>query len=109
MLTLLPKSVTTPVAIEVAKSIAGIPELAGVFAVLTGLLGSIIGPTFLKLCRINSDAAVGGDGNGRTWHRNRTHFARFRNQREHQRICNGLVEHAYALVLHAVYLVASIR
>ncbi|MDQ6417940.1 LrgB family protein [Paenibacillus sp. LHD-117] len=59
MLTLLPKSVTTPVAIEIAKSIGGIPELAGVFAVLTGLIGSIIGPSFLKLCRIQSDVAIG--------------------------------------------------
>ncbi|WP_424768220.1 LrgB family protein [Paenibacillus sp. sgz302251] len=59
MLTLLPKSVTTPVAIEIAKSTGGIPELAGVFAVLTGLIGSIIGPPFLKLCRIHSDVAIG--------------------------------------------------
>jgi predicted murein hydrolase (TIGR00659 family) len=59
MLTLMPKSVTTPIAVEIAELLGGIPEMAGVFAVLTGLLGSMIGPIFLKLCKIRSDAAIG--------------------------------------------------
>lgn len=59
LLSLLPKSVTSPVAIEVARTIGGIPGLAGVFAVLTGLLGSMVGPSFLKLCKIKSDIAIG--------------------------------------------------
>ncbi|WP_435166872.1 LrgB family protein [Paenibacillus glycanilyticus] len=59
MLTMLPKSVTTPIAIEVADLLGGTPELAGVFAVLTGLLGSMIGPSILKLFRFRSDLAIG--------------------------------------------------
>ncbi|WP_028560308.1 LrgB family protein [Paenibacillus pinihumi] len=59
LLSMLPKSVTAPVAIEIARTLGGTPELAGVFTVLTGLLGSMIGPQLLKLCRIRSDAAIG--------------------------------------------------
>lgn len=59
MLTMLPKSVTTPIAIEIADLLGGTPELAGVFAVLTGLLGSMIGPGILKLCKFRSDIAIG--------------------------------------------------
>ncbi|GLX68600.1 LrgB family protein [Paenibacillus glycanilyticus] len=59
MLTMLPKSVTTPIAIEVADLLGGTPELAGVFAVLTGLLGSMIGPTLLKLFKFRSDLPIG--------------------------------------------------
>lgn len=59
MLTMLPKSVTTPIAIEVADLLGGTPELAGVFAVLTGLLGSMIGPAILKMCRFRNDLAIG--------------------------------------------------
>ncbi|ACT04207.1 LrgB family protein [Paenibacillus sp. JDR-2] len=59
MLTMLPKSVTTPIAIEVADLLGGTPELAGVFAVLTGLLGSMIGPMILKMLKFRSDLAIG--------------------------------------------------
>ncbi|NIK70478.1 MULTISPECIES: LrgB family protein [unclassified Paenibacillus] len=59
MLTMLPKSVTTPIAIEVADLLGGTPELAGVFAVLTGLLGSMVGPGILKMLRFRSDLAIG--------------------------------------------------
>ncbi|RXZ81655.1 LrgB family protein [Paenibacillaceae bacterium] len=59
LLSMLAKSVTAPVAIEIARTIGGTPELAGVFTVLTGLLGSMIGPLLLKRCRIRSDAAIG--------------------------------------------------
>jgi predicted murein hydrolase (TIGR00659 family) len=40
---LAPKSVTAPVAMGIAEQIGGIPALAAVFAVLTGLVGAISG------------------------------------------------------------------
>ncbi len=43
MLSLAPKSVTAPVAMGVAEKIGGIPALAAVFAVLTGLVGALSG------------------------------------------------------------------
>ncbi|KIL35512.1 LrgB [Cohnella kolymensis] len=59
LLSMLPKSVTSPVAIEVARQIGGIPELGGVFAVLTGLFGSIAGPWLLNKTGVHSDIAIG--------------------------------------------------
>jgi len=59
LLTMLPKSVTTPVAIEVSRQLGGIPELGGVFAVLTGLLGSMVGPALLRLVGFRRDIAIG--------------------------------------------------
>lgn len=59
LLSMLPKSVTSPVAIEVARQLGGIPELGGVFAVLTGLLGSMLGPWLLLKAGVRSDIAIG--------------------------------------------------
>ena len=42
-LSLVPKSITAPVAMGVAEKIGGIPALAAVFAVLTGLVGALSG------------------------------------------------------------------
>lgn len=46
---LAPKSVTAPVAMGVAESIGGVPALAAVFAVLTGLIGALSGRTLFRL------------------------------------------------------------
>lgn len=43
VLSLAPKSVTAPVAMGIAEKIGGIPALAAVFAVLTGLVGALSG------------------------------------------------------------------
>jgi predicted murein hydrolase (TIGR00659 family) len=59
LLSMLPKSVTSPVAIEIARQLGGIPELGGVFAVLTGLLGSMLGPWVLRKAGVRSDIAIG--------------------------------------------------
>lgn len=65
--TLLPKSVTTPVAIEIASSLGGIPTLAAVFVIFAGLVGAILGPYLVKWFRI--DGAIGqGIGFGTASH-----------------------------------------
>lgn len=43
VLSLAPKSVTAPVAMGVAQAVGGIPALAAVFAVLTGMIGALSG------------------------------------------------------------------
>ena len=43
MLSMVPKSVTAPVAMGIAEKIGGIPALAAVFAVMTGLVGALAG------------------------------------------------------------------
>ena len=53
---LAPKSVTTPIAMEVTKSLGGIPSLT---AAVVGLLGGILGFKTMKLTHIGSPMAQG--------------------------------------------------
>lgn len=52
VLSLTTKSVTAPVAMGVAEKIGGIPALAAVFAVLTGIVGALSGKYLFDLLRI---------------------------------------------------------
>ena len=54
MLSLAPKSVTAPVAMGIAEKIGGIPALAAVFAVLTGLVGALTGKYLFNALRITT-------------------------------------------------------
>lgn len=58
MLSLVPKSVTAPVAMGIAEKIGGIPALAAVFAVITGLVGALAGKYLFDALRV----AVTQDG-----------------------------------------------
>lgn len=59
MLSLLPKSITSPMAIEVSEIIGGINELTVVFVVITGILGASIGPLVFDVFKIRNDTAKG--------------------------------------------------
>lgn len=59
ILSLAPKSVTTPIAMEVTKSLGGIPSLTAAVVVCVGLLGAIIGFKTLKMMKVNSPIAQG--------------------------------------------------
>lgn len=52
---LAPKSVTAPVAMGVAEKIGGVPALAAVFAVLTGLIGALSGKYLFALLGVGTD------------------------------------------------------
>ncbi|WP_394787182.1 LrgB family protein [Rhodoferax sp.] len=56
---LAPKSVTAPVAMGIAERIGGVPALAAVFAVLTGLVGALSGKYLFNLLKIDSWAVRG--------------------------------------------------
>jgi len=56
---MLPKSVTTPISIELSRQLGGVPELTAVFTVLAGLLGSVIGPQLLRLAGVRGNIAIG--------------------------------------------------
>ena len=56
---LAPKSVTAPVAMGLSAQIGGIPALAAVFAVLTGLVGAVTAKTLFDVCRVRSLAVRG--------------------------------------------------
>ena len=55
-LSLVPKSVTAPVAMGIAEKIGGIPALAAVFAVITGLVGALAGTYLFHVLRIPVDS-----------------------------------------------------
>lgn len=56
LLSLVAKSVTAPVAMGIAEQIGGVPALAAVFAVLTGLAGAISAKYLYSLLRVPTDA-----------------------------------------------------
>lgn len=59
LLSLAPKSVTTPVAMGIAERIGGIPSLTAVLVVTTGILGAVVGTKLLDLIRIKDDSTKG--------------------------------------------------
>jgi predicted murein hydrolase (TIGR00659 family) len=52
LLSLAPKSVTTPIAMGIADKIGGLPALAAVFAVTTGVIGATLGKYVLDALRV---------------------------------------------------------
>jgi predicted murein hydrolase (TIGR00659 family) len=55
----LSKSVTTPIAIQVSEQLHGNPMITAAMVLVSGLLGSIVGPSVLRLAHILHDHAVG--------------------------------------------------
>ncbi|CAG0944342.1 partial Inner membrane protein YohK, partial [Gammaproteobacteria bacterium] len=56
---LAPKSVTAPVAMGIAERLGGVPALAAVFAVITGMVGAVSAKLLFDLLRIDSWAVRG--------------------------------------------------
>ncbi|KOF10988.1 hypothetical protein AC739_06230 [Planococcus glaciei] len=59
VLTMLPKSITTPVAMQMAEAFGGIPSLAAVYVMVAGFTGILVGPWLLKTLRIDSSIGRG--------------------------------------------------
>ncbi|WP_312471525.1 LrgB family protein [Neobacillus sp.] len=56
---ILPRSITTPIAVEVSKEIGGLPTLTTVFVILTGVIGGVVGPIVIKSLSIQTPIAKG--------------------------------------------------
>jgi predicted murein hydrolase (TIGR00659 family) len=54
-----PKSVTTPIAIEVCRELNGIPQITIALVILAGVLGASFGPPLLRLVGVRDDRAIG--------------------------------------------------
>jgi putative effector of murein hydrolase len=54
-----PKSVTTPIAIEVCRELHGIPQITIAMVILAGVLGASFGKPLLKLVGVRDDRAIG--------------------------------------------------
>lgn len=57
--TLIPKSITTAIAVGVSDSLGGIVSLTVAVVVFTGVIGAMIGPTVFKLFNITDPVAQG--------------------------------------------------
>lgn len=53
------KSVTTPIAMELTAVAGGSTSLIAISVVLTGVIGAVLGPSFLKLLKITDPVAKG--------------------------------------------------
>lgn len=59
ILSLAPKSVTTPIAMEIAQTVGGIPALTAAVVVCTGIFGGMTGFKMMKYSRVKSPIAQG--------------------------------------------------
>ena len=56
---LIPKSITTPIGMALSNQLGGLPAITVVAIIITGILGSIIGPFLYKILKINDKVALG--------------------------------------------------
>lgn len=59
LLSLAPKSVTSPIAIGIAEKIGGYPSLAAGLVLITGAIGCLTAPPLFRLLKIEDDAVKG--------------------------------------------------
>lgn len=58
-ISLLSKSVTTPIGIEITNSLGGTSSITVLAIVLSGIIGAIVGPTVFKILKINNPISRG--------------------------------------------------
>ena len=58
-LTILTKSITTPLAMDTARLIGGIPPVAAIVVIMTGIVGVVFSPWIFGLAKIKEDAVKG--------------------------------------------------
>lgn len=59
IISMVPKSVTTPIAMGIAESLGGIPDLTAAIVVITGVTGSALGRPLFRLFKIKDDPVCG--------------------------------------------------
>lgn len=59
LISLAPKSVTTPVAMGISEKLGGLPSLTAIFVILSGIIGAALGRYILDALKINHPAARG--------------------------------------------------
>lgn len=56
---IIPRSVTIPIAINVSETLGGDPNITILFVVLSGIIGTFIAPTLIKYLALHSSLAKG--------------------------------------------------
>ncbi|MTG97386.1 MULTISPECIES: LrgB family protein [Myroides] len=59
ILSLAPKSVSTPIALEISNTVNGIPSITAASVMIAGIFGSMIGFKFLNMSRISNPMSQG--------------------------------------------------
>ncbi|TCS33476.1 putative murein hydrolase (TIGR00659 family) [Paucimonas lemoignei] len=59
VLSLAPKSVTTPIAMGIAEKIGGLPSLTAVMVILTGIIGASLAQYIMRAIKVRDDSVVG--------------------------------------------------
>jgi predicted murein hydrolase (TIGR00659 family) len=59
LISIAPKSVTTPVAMGISERLGGLPSLTAALVILTGILGAALGPWILERLRVRNPMAQG--------------------------------------------------
>jgi len=59
LISIAPKSVTTPVAMGISEQLGGLPSLTAVVVILTGILGASLGPLLLDKLAVTNEMAKG--------------------------------------------------
>jgi len=59
LISIAPKSVTTPVAMGISETLGGLPSLTAVVVILTGIVGASLGPWILDTLKITNPMAKG--------------------------------------------------
>jgi predicted murein hydrolase (TIGR00659 family) len=59
LLSLMPKSITTPIAMGISEKIGGLPSLTAILVILTGMIGAIFAPFLFKLIKIKDHSIQG--------------------------------------------------
>jgi predicted murein hydrolase (TIGR00659 family) len=59
LVSMAPKSVTTPIAMGIAEKLGGLPSLTAVLVVCTGILGAVLARSTLNLLRVHDHAVRG--------------------------------------------------
>jgi len=59
IMSLIPKSTTMPIALEISKTLGGYQELTACVVALTGIFGGVLGHKILTLLKVKSDTAIG--------------------------------------------------
>ncbi|AHK79325.1 membrane protein [Ectothiorhodospira haloalkaliphila] len=59
LMSLAPKSVTSPIAMGVSEKLGGLPSLTAALVLLTGAIGCILAPGLIRLLRIRDDRVKG--------------------------------------------------
>ena len=59
IMSLIPKSTTMPIALEISKSLGGYAELTACIVAITGIFGGVFGHGILKFLKVKNDVAIG--------------------------------------------------